>query len=221
LLEVLVALAIVSLLSALIFTSLSYFTQSADQILCANNLRGIATAGLQFANDHDGRFTSSNWINHTNQVDAEERLRPGLREYLEIMERTVGVDTIFTCPTHQKTHNTKGFAFNHTYALNSNAANNPSTSDDGTFYYPDKQIRYIHIPHPEQMMYFMDGIPSSQDHRGYYYSSTISASSALSSTFPHHGKNNLVYLSGQVDQISREQLAAIPTNHRFWHGGSK
>lgn len=219
LIEALIALTILTILAFLFIPAWSHLRSQADLILCSQNLRSLATAGLQFATDHNGYFTSNNWINHTNQIDSSERLRPGLREYLDMTERITGKDTIFTCPALQKTYRTTGFAFNHNYVLNSQAVNNPSKADNGSFFYSPGQVGFLAIPMPERMMYFMDGVPGSQDDRGYYFSTTVSPTGAANSVFPHGGKNNLVYLNARVDRLSAEQLGAIPANDPFWRGG--
>lgn len=214
-------MGILSILTILLLTVRSHLTQHADLVHCTNNLRYIAGAGIQFAADHQGRFTSQNWINHTNQLDKNERSRPGLREYLDMAERTTGKDTYFTCPALQRTHRTTGFAFNHNYSMNTHAANNPTRSEEGAHFYPDGQIGYMQVPLPSEMMYFMDGVPGSEDYRGYYFSVTVSPASAANSAFPHNGKNNLVYLDGRVSRISKEQLATYKDKDPFWLGGMK
>lgn len=221
LLETLVATGIISFLATISLTVRSQMIQSSDLVHCTSNLRALANAGIQFAADHQGRFTSSNWINHTNQLDKSERLRPGLREYMGMEERTTGKDTSFTCPALQRTHRTTGFAFNHNYVLNTYAVNNPSQTKDGENYYPDDQIGYMHVPRPNEMMFFMDGIPGSEDHRGYYFSTTISPKTALNAIFPHKDKINMVFLDGRVSRITPEQLSSYTDSDPFWSGGMK
>ena len=56
LIELLVTISIIAMLLALLSPTLGRAGKEAQKLKCANNLRTIGTAALQYANDNEGRF---------------------------------------------------------------------------------------------------------------------------------------------------------------------
>ncbi|MFG0313002.1 MAG: type II secretion system protein, partial [Phycisphaerales bacterium] len=59
LIELLVVIAIIALLIGILLPALKGARDSAQSLLCTNNLRTLAITTHEYANDHDGRFPRS------------------------------------------------------------------------------------------------------------------------------------------------------------------
>lgn len=207
--EILVVMAIAAVLVSLIIVSWSQMLKSADSTRCLHNLRTLATAGRLYANEHDGNFTHRRFMHSVNDENDE----PGLLEYAGIDKRTVGIDTVFTCPALQREYPTKRYAQNRNYVINRFA----------TIEYPNKKRLYkkfTGVSQPSAMAYLMDGYYESQDaDGGYVYSTHIVGETTGGLLYPHKGLNHVVFLDGHVEALTREEITGKAADAPFWTGG--
>lgn len=200
--ELLVSLGIIIVLTAFLMPVVSSVRFSGLEAKCAAHLRVIALAGRLFAQDHQGEFTDTSYFNSRNDADGKR----GFREYVEFQKKVSGIDTIFTCPVLQKLYPTKGFAYNHNYAVNREA------TTLGTL------KRWQNVESLASMSYFTEGVPTGQDARGYYFSTSYIRGDLNSLVLPHRGHQMIIYLDGHVARIGHDDLASYPENSLFWKG---
>lgn len=211
LMEMLVAIGIVGVLAALILPVLGTMQTNALTAKCAANLRSLAEAGRLYANDHNGEFTSVNYINGVNDDPA------GFREYAGLPRRTTGMDTVFTCPSLQKDYRTTAYALNHNYALNQYA------STDYTLKGKDKAIkRFVLVAKPASMAYFMDSIPALNTGQSWYFSADVTEEDYLRFVYPHRHAQQVIFLDGHLELLSAAQVEKRCTDAvlsaAFWRG---
>ena len=73
LVELLVVISIIALLIAILLPSLRKAREQAKSIKCLAHQRGMAQAGMEFANDHNGRFQLVTSSEGNQNVDGEKR----------------------------------------------------------------------------------------------------------------------------------------------------
>lgn len=212
--EILVVMAIAAVLVSLIIVSWSQMLKSADSARCLHNLRTLATAGRLYANEHDGNFTHRRFMHSVNDTNKESgEPESGLLEYAGIDKRSVGIDTVFTCPALQREYPTKRYAQNRNYVINRFA----------TVEYTNKKRLYkkfTSVSQPSAMAYLMDGYYESQDaDGGYVYSTHVVADTAGGLLYPHKGLNHVVFLDGHVEGLTREEITGKAASDPFWTGG--
>lgn len=211
--EVLVIGGIVGVLVALILPVLRTMQNNALTARCASNLRSLAEAGRLYANDHNGEFTSINYINSINDD------LPGLREYVGQSRRTTGIDTVFTCPALQRSNRTTAYALNHNYALNKYASSDYTRGGKG------KALkRFQLIAKPASMAYFMDSYPATADSQGWYYTVGVIEDDYGKFIYPHQHTQQVIFLDGHMELLNAAQVSELCSNAAlrgaFWQGSN-
>ncbi|AHF91017.1 hypothetical protein OPIT5_13155 [Opitutaceae bacterium TAV5] len=100
LIELLTVIAIIGILAALSFAGFSQVRRLADQTKCAANLRGLATAGLLWINDHKGNMPDAMFWRHPSQSHDGSFL-PYLG-YTDGQGATPDTPTLMSCPASFK-----------------------------------------------------------------------------------------------------------------------
>lgn len=211
-------LAIFAILIALLIPAFRTVQESAFATKCSNNLKSIAVAGQAYAHDHNGEFTSISYHHDLDDTNSSGSPTPGFRAYLGFAKRVTGVDTVFTCPSLQKTHLTTNYAFNHNYGINAKA----------TTYKPGgggkEHLRglksWVNVETPSQMSYFMEGV-GTPGSKGYVFADIYSTADRDKFHYPHRGKQQILFLDGHIAMMTAEDIAAIPDDDLFWTGRKK
>lgn len=207
--ELAVATVILVVLATLVVAVSSEASRKADNLKCLSNLRILANAGRLFANDFNGNFThrrfmhDAAFLNNTTQTPE-----PGLREYAGRPQRSVGVDTVFTCPILQKHYPVTRYAENRNYVINRFA-----TSD-----YASATFKFSTVPQPSAMAYLMDGPMPDKEADGYAFATHIVPGDATTLLAPHGGQNFVVFVDGHAEGLTREQILAFTAKSAFWRG---
>lgn len=215
--EILVVLAILTILIALLIPAFRSVQESAFTTKCSANLKSIAVAGQAYAHDNNGEFTSITYHHALTDTNSAGSPTPGFRAYLGFEKRVTGVDTILTCPSLQKTHLTTNYAFNHNYGVNAKA----------TTYKPGGGKEWLrglrswaNVETPSQMSYFMDGV-GTPGSKGYVFSDYYSTADRGKFHYPHRSKQQVLFLDGHIALMTAEDIAAIPDDDPFWTGRKK
>jgi prepilin-type N-terminal cleavage/methylation domain-containing protein/prepilin-type processing-associated H-X9-DG protein len=96
LIEVLVVVAIIGILSAIIFPVFSRAREKSRQATCANNLRQIALATQMYSADNNGKYPF--WFNEFRESNPLPSNKPGIGWAVRISPY-IKSNAIFQCPT--------------------------------------------------------------------------------------------------------------------------
>ncbi|HWL52226.1 MAG TPA: type II secretion system protein [Chthoniobacteraceae bacterium] len=206
--ETLVVFAVLAFLAAVSFAVFGKARVQSRDAVCLTRLKSLVMAGIQYTQDHNGTFPNVNFFNGTQDVDDDGKPVKGIRDYLGYTGRNPGVDTEFTCPTLQVTHRTWGFAMNHNYAINRYLAVPTSAS---------QYTRYAEVPRPVSAAWFMESFSSSETPgKGHYFATTVKVEHRPSLHYPHDGAQQVGYLDGHVQRVSRGEMERYDANSPFW-----
>ncbi|MFA6961408.1 MAG: prepilin-type N-terminal cleavage/methylation domain-containing protein [Opitutaceae bacterium] len=218
LVELLAVLAIVGILAAIIIPVTASMRANARTSTCASNLRQLGVAGLLYAQDHQGRFSTSRLYNPSNHATE-----PGVVDYVisdygsyvnntnKIYVDSINKSSVFTCPSFSD------YAFSsalqglrQTYSVSLTASNNAA---GGTV-----ALRYVKaVVNPSKTAWIMDGAWES----GSGWFASVIGYNQLSTylpklQYPHDGKENVLFVDGHVALIPRDQM--LDANSPFWTG---
>lgn len=222
LIEMLVVIAIISILASFLMPALGRAQLLARSVSCQNQLKNIGHATMTYLNDNDSFFPGVLWMTPSSSTNASKygSLTPvidaqGLKDWSQIE------DTILTCPVMQSEYpagNT--MTFHYTYSLNAMAT---SVSDTGArTTSSNRPVRVTNVRKPSQMSVFFDGLPQNQIAGGWYYLTVAYSSTAQQyMRFPHMDAENVVYVDGHVSSVQQVQFIAdyFPDiTNAFWIG---
>lgn len=211
LVELFITLAIMAILTVMLFPAIAAVRERANNIACQNNLRKIGYGMLQYANDNDGRFPA-HW---GNDVPG-----PSLTWYGFIAPYVNGWDGDLSKPM------SKDFFCPSSAAKNRRGQTYTSTKDNslgmsyGYNYYPltknfaaQRTFKAIAINTPGKLVLAGDipvtneaGAESGISLPGYLSQYLLYPGSAVLST-RHNGSCNLVFADGHVESRNAARLA--------------
>lgn len=198
--DILVSLAVISVLIGLSIGAFSVIRQNGDQVKCINNLRGLHIAFHQYIADH----------NH----DLPDKNPRRMSAYFGMESDDLYSDSPYTCPAIQRTSNRAVGAFHRNIAINIYA-----TSEKGAE--PHKISR---IQMPAQMLLFTEGTvmgdaisPTGEVGKVFLSNTRLERLNEL--LLPHRNLQNAVFVDGSVRQIDEvEFYQGGRWNTPFWRG---
>lgn len=225
LVELIVVLAVISVLAILIFGGISHARQMAMSSKCMSNLRTIGQAALSYFNDNGGELLPTA---HWPVFASWHPVHKGMRDYLGI-ETDIGnitnnkdffYDSILTCPAMQLANPEIHMTLHNTYSINRYLFQRDPHSSYNNL--PQNQRPLLKeapmtlqgIRNPSKMWMFTD---ASRLKGGGAYSggiSTIAYSEFM--TFPHNNRNNFVFADGHLEQLTRDEFERRAAGSIFW-----
>lgn len=218
--ELLLALAIVTVLVAITVPAVQAFRIRGDSMQCASNLRQIGIAALAQARDRSGLLPDMGLYCSTKAKEAQYSLLP----YLDypLSGDNYRRKTVFTCPASWKANPTETELYR-TYAINryatSSRINQPDDFDKIKNNIP---LRLQNVRSPSSMAFFMDGSPRSADPATtYFVDQNYARLSPENTPYLHSEAIHAVFLDGHVEAIKqedaeRELTARTSTTTPFW-----
>lgn len=198
--ELLVIVVVIGVLIVLTLSAVSGALERSNAATCLVNLRRVASAGLMFAQENDGKLP----------IATFNRERNGMMQYLEYDINYVG-KTVLTCPALQKKHPTRGY-HHRTTSINLVATQGHSKSR--------KNLRAF--PTWSRTIFFLDGLvnPTAPDGKFYnYHSGTLNEKQFENRFhFLHGNLCHVVYLDGHAEGLTREKLLDWDTKSVLWRG---
>lgn len=235
LIELMVAVMIVAVLIAMIITVSSTARARAGDATCAQNLRGLASAALNWSNDHGGALPDkSYWPVYVRGRSTDPF---SLHPYLGIPEAAErNLNSVLTCPRYAAKYkpynpetNTQN-SWHRTYGLNMylfGSYKGGETSDPEEMRYT--YARLSNIPAPAATAFFFDGpvTPRAGDggafNANFQYPEwrrTSSETPDLKGTdYIHDGGIHVVYVDGHVERITEARAIADDLKEKsnpFW-----
>ncbi|MFA6286670.1 MAG: prepilin-type N-terminal cleavage/methylation domain-containing protein [Opitutaceae bacterium] len=218
LVELLAVLAIVGILAVIIIPVTASVRANAKTSTCASSLRQLGVAGLLYAQDHQGRFSTSRLYNPSNHPTE-----PGVVDYVvsnyssyanstnKVYADSINNSSVFTCPS------LSDYAFSsalqglrQTYSASLTATNNTA---GGTV-----ALRYVKaVVNPSKTAWIMDGAWES----GSGWFASVIGYNQLTTYLPklqnpHGGKENVLFVDGHVALITPSQMQDATSP--FWTG---
>lgn len=229
-LELLLAIAIVSILALLATSVGSSLQTKAEASKCLSNLRFVNRALLQYAADHDGNLLPTKaWDTYASYSIGGTSYR-GIRDYLGIISDVANVnaasvkanylhETVLTCRTMRRL-NPNTTVLHRCYSANtflyqkdpSSAYNNTPLSEIPPL--KNAPIKIANVTQPAQMWSFSDasGLKNSSEYAGSYDSSAYKQYLL----FPHNGRNHFVFMDGHVEGLTPEEFDIRAAKDSFW-----
>lgn len=228
LIELLIVISIVTIVALLGAGALSSARRSSDDARCVANLRSASQAMLNYFNDRDGWFfPGKNWFQYPS---TKPEPNSGMRDYFGVTQTTLDIydsslhyDTVITCPAMKRKYPdlypqalNRGHAIN--YMLNIKDANRsydslPSNQRPklaGGYY------RLSNVENPARMWILSD----SSVNGGLLGSTSMGTAESGNGKYlpmPHTGETqNIVFLDGHVERITREGFQKPRNKRDFW-----
>ncbi|BDI33749.1 hypothetical protein CCAX7_58000 [Capsulimonas corticalis] len=144
LIELLVVIAIIAILASILFPVFAKVRAQARKIACLSNEKQIGLGILQYVQDNDEKFPSSDWFNHAHcdlTTAGCGKFRPdnGLLTYADAIYPYVKSTQVFQCPNHPK--DALGYGLN-TFLT---PVANPSAFMTATGWYRDEGFNYKYV----------------------------------------------------------------------------
>ena len=215
LVEIVSVTCIILVLVALLFPSLKKARETGHSARCMANLRTAGTAAIQLFNDQNGEFLQSPfWYWY-----SSSSLPKGMIDYFGIKDPNVKVDTVLTCPAI-KAMLPRMFPIesNRCFSVNTYLhAKEPSSFYNGGWErgddYENTYMRMSNVEKPGRLLLFTDGgLPPVSDVT-WFFTMIIDSNYIL---FPHNGKQNVVFLDGHVEALTKQQFDNPPSHREFW-----
>ena len=228
LIELLIVISVVAIMAVLGAGALSSARKASDDTRCVANLRAASQAMLNYFHDRDGWFfPGKNWFQYPS---TKPEPNSGMRDYFgvtqttyEIYDSSLFYDTVISCPAMKRKYPdlypqalNRGHAIN--YMLNIKDAD--KKYDSG----PSKDRpklaggyhRLSNVPTPSRMWILSD----SSLNGGLLGSTSRLTAEAANGKYlpmPHSGETqNIIFLDGHVERITREQFRNPPHKRDFW-----
>lgn len=203
LIELLAVIAIVGVLSILVFTGMKKVWTAGDLPKCVGNLRNLQIAFQSYVIDNNGDLPDKN----------PSRLYP----YAGLDDGGSYRDSIYTCPTLQRNPATRSVDLCHrTYSINLYATTEKLLKNS---------TKYLRIETPSQMLLFTEGalqtnpMTTPTGERGNWYLSNVRLEQVDRIFFPHGNRQNAVFMDGSVRQVDRDEFYQDGKyNVPFWRG---
>lgn len=195
LMEVLVVLAVILLLSVLLFGVTGKIKKSSNIVKCAQNLRNIAKATIQYTIDQNGTMPSR--VMHNSYLDFSY---PGIKEYLPLpnIQPDNSNSSIISCPEVQSgpNHSNLKSEYFRTYSYNHDVCSNSS----------ENIVMKLHaIESPSRTLLAMDGLLDASYSPLRYQNSAREVWLYQLKT-PHDQKVNVVFVDGHVELLEEDML---------------
>jgi len=215
LIELLTVVAIIGILAAILFASISRMRESARRSVCLSNLRQIQMANILHSNDNNGYYirVKKNDVWWIVQEDFIHYLNAGKRTTKEAYSMLDELKCPEARPLLEKTssswerENFPGYAYR-SFGV--------SVEKGGWF----TQLNRNNVPNPAKIMAFADGldfyfyrIPSAS----YDWTNETKVSTTLS--YRHRNGSNVVYFDGHVEHLRRDQIEPKEAHPQLWGSG--
>lgn len=213
LIETIVAVSIVVLLAALVFSVTGNIQSRSDRLRCQANLRATGIATITYITDRNGALLpSKHWFS---RVSSQGGMRDYLMDPAQAYSGEYNIDTILTCDAIKRIDPGSFPSFmNRGYSLNRfMLAKDPATSYDKNESerppLPGGPLNLANIPNPSTMWMFMD--------TGRLYATNIPMNyEPYQLFFPHNEKTNLVFADLHVASMTENELSNPASLREFW-----
>ena len=223
LVEILIVIAIITILAGLLLPALNKARNKARSISCFNNQKQITMAEAMYRNDYNG------WVMGWQDRDSTNGRVPSWTTWVQALFPYAKSATFWVCPASPDQSTIANVKNVKTIAGLSSALNYIQTIGINSVKFGTKQVKVSSIKYPATLLY-------SGDCAGYSSSFTPQNTNQwrpmiidklypanVSGYYPMHGKMiNFSYIDGHVDARSYvEMLTSISTlqgRNRFGHG---
>lgn len=212
LIEMLIVVAIIAILASLLLPVLQNAQQSAQTIVCTNNLKNVSMASTMYCEDNSGTFCEINYLggwepNHYWMTYLSSYLNNGMT-----INTTPGWDSmnVYKCPTHTDRLKSFGIAGAVTFAMSYATGRNLT--------YPDRWRKIQQFKYPSSSILFSEaGFNSSTCackldpfwlERSAYESPYNTGGSYIGGV--HKGANNIAWIDGHVSSWRDVFLLCAP-----------
>jgi prepilin-type N-terminal cleavage/methylation domain-containing protein/prepilin-type processing-associated H-X9-DG protein len=222
LVELLVVIGIISVLIAMLLPALSKAREAAQSVACLSNLRQVGTAFQMYCNENKDWFPDWNPWYQPNETSSHWA---GIGRYLGLSpsQATGNHDTALTCPTLQAWKASPDY-FHRTYSANWHLAcrADPPASATTERLVLGKRTRVT--GEAARTAVVMDGFASwNAGLNGWFYTTRVchghvngySAWGSPHLFYPHNGHENVVFLDGHAESISKK---TFETDYSSWMG---
>jgi prepilin-type N-terminal cleavage/methylation domain-containing protein/prepilin-type processing-associated H-X9-DG protein len=217
LIELLVVMAIIAMLSGILFPVFASVRASSKKTTCESNLKQLYSAFQLYADDYDGTLPCPGGLYGDNTYWAQEK--GGLDKYLRCQQ--LGLKSVFCCPNYTGKWQSQWSP--RTYSMNSFLREPPDIP------YPAcltilRGIGFTDIANPSKTILLYEGIPANQTNvslgegyvyrcadwtwvRGYYPRSILHWQDANK---PWHGtRDNYLMCDGHIMSMAPEKYLAF------------
>lgn len=203
LIELLTSIAIIGILAAILFATVSRVRASADKSKCASNLRGLATAGLLWINDHRGNMPDGmHWRSPSETNDGSFLTYLG---YKDAMGSTSEQPTLMSCPSAFKDIGPNP-DWNRGYSINLYACRTQNNVWPPVSPYSRNASKISQVGSPARMAFIMDAnyFATGTPERQVYNSNTGQLWNGVGTAglHTHSGDTvNVVFLDGHIQSM--------------------
>lgn len=230
LIELLIAIAIITILAAMLLPALNQARARAQAISCSNNLRQIGIAALTYSGDNRDYYPLANW-RWNNKFAFNNSFPPLLYTYISGSEFPVegAVSKVYLCPaareeTCVRGSDRDGMAIT-SYAWNALLGLYQGTASEQFKYMPRRigkcrqaSLAVVIQDHDFSKIYGGNncGIESNAAYFNYHTQDIASKCAAL----PHGGRDNVAMADGHVASQNPNYLTANDFNLRYLYGNN-
>ena len=230
LIELLIVIAIITILAAMLLPALNQARARAQAISCSNNLRQIGIAALAYSGDNRDYYPLANW-RWNNKFAFNNSFPPLLYTYISGSEFPVegAVSKVYLCPaareeTCVRGSDRDGMAIT-SYAWNALLGLYQGTASEQFKYMPRRigkcrqaSLAVVIQDHDFSKNYGGNncGIESNAAYFNYHTQDIASKCAAL----PHGGRDNVAMADGHVASQNPNHLTANDFNLRYLYGNN-
>jgi prepilin-type N-terminal cleavage/methylation domain-containing protein/prepilin-type processing-associated H-X9-DG protein len=218
LIELLVVISVVAILAALTWAGIGAAIETSRSAKCISNLRAIGSASLTYFNDNNSEFfPRKHWDTYPSWGPEFQR---GMRDYLGVESEILNIanygdykmDSVLTCPTMRSLHPNITLTLHRTYSMNLFLlAKHPERVREDLANGPR---RLSNVRKPSSMWTFTDGL--ARPEAGNYQTTINNRAHVEELDFPHRGRQNVVFLDGHVESLTREEFLERAESNDFW-----
>lgn len=201
LVEMLVVIAIISILSAMLLPSLIRAAETAREVFCINNMRVIGLTASAFSQEKRGYTVQAQWFTDNATVNGTLPERANLIDF-EISHAAL------TCPSQLDAASTPNW-------LNSYSVN-VSSIINGSLWGPDSSHPYVYwtdhgrfkieqYRKPSQFLYFMEGLKVAGQASSVWGAAQWNYSTNVD--FRHHDSSNILFMDNHVGHLNYVTIA--------------
>lgn len=196
LIELLIVIAVISILAAMLFPVFAQAREKGRQVSCLNNLRQIGIAGLLYAQDYDDILPPWQVNTRLYWVGGRDKISGPLDKTRGLIFPYVRNGLIQNCPTYVGGHHLGGTGYGYNLLLN--------------------RAPLAAVAEPSETLFFADaGVPNFPK-RGEIGETILISPPALwipspEMDFRHQGFANIVWADGHAKAVKRETfLSPLP-----------